>query len=341
MDAWLPIMAQSNYRVLFIDGFAGPGEYQDGEPGSPLIALNSLREHTARSKMQGEILFLFIENDERRFNHLEQLMAEQDLSPPPSIKYQVIPSAFDDTLKAVLDNIEEQNSRLAPSFVMIDPFGVSDTPMDVIKRILRNPKSEVYVSFMYEPIRRFIGSPEFEPHLDSLFGTERWREAKNIPDVQEKKSFLQDLYASQLKEAGARYVVHFELYEGNRHVYSIFFGTKNLDACNLMKQAIWKVAPFGDYQFRGARSGQLAFENTLVDLSVLENELLNRFGVEAPVPIEVLEEFIKSDETDFHTGHLKRKTLKPMEDQGRLEVVSSPRKRRGAYPARTLLKFLP
>ena len=340
LDAWLPIMAQSNYRVLFIDGFAGPGEYQDGEPGSPLIALDSLREHSARSKMQGEILFVFIEKDKRRFSYLEQLMAKQDLSPPPTIRYQVIPSAFDDTLTAVLNDIEEQNRRLAPSFVMIDPFGVSDTPLNVIERILRNPKSEVYVSFMYEPIRRFLGSPEFEPHLDSLFGTETWREARDKPNVQEQKQFLQDLYANQLKKAGARYVVHFELYDGNRHVYSIFFGTKNLDACDLMKQAIWKVDPFGNYQFRGARSGRLDFDNSSADLSALENELLSRFGREDSVRIESLEEFVKSDETDFYSGQLKKRTLKPMEDAGRIKIISSPRKRRGSFPKGTVVRFV-
>ena len=43
------------------------------------------------------------------------------------------------------------------------------------------------------------------------------------------KDSIYDLYRSQLKKNGARYVVHFELYEGERLVYAIFFGTKNLD----------------------------------------------------------------------------------------------------------------
>ena len=38
LDAWLPIMRKHNGRVLFIDAFAGPGEYAEGEPGSPVIA---------------------------------------------------------------------------------------------------------------------------------------------------------------------------------------------------------------------------------------------------------------------------------------------------------------
>src|SRR5437868_3544213 len=41
LDAWLPIMARWNGRILFIDGFAGPGEYSTGEDGSPIIALKA------------------------------------------------------------------------------------------------------------------------------------------------------------------------------------------------------------------------------------------------------------------------------------------------------------
>lgn len=341
LEGWLPKLGLKNNRLLFIDGFAGPGRYTGGEDGSPIIALNALREHRAKLDLKAEVVFLFIEKDAARADYLRDLLKQQDLKPPPIVKQQVITSAFKETLTDVLDNIDAQRRILAPAFVMIDPFGVSDTPMSVIKRILQNPKSEVYVSFMYEFIRRFLERPGFESHLDSLFGTELWREAKDIPDFQEQKRFLQGLYTDQLKKAGARYVVHFDLYEGNRHVYSIFFGTKNLDACDLMKQAIWKVAPFGDYEFRGARSGQLAFEDGLVDLTILENELRQRFSVGSPIRIEALEEFIKSDETDFYSGHLKRKTLKPLEDAGRLEVVSSPRKKKGGFPDGTVVRFVP
>ena len=35
-------------KVLFIDGFAGPGRYNNGEPGSPLLAIKAARKHQAR-----------------------------------------------------------------------------------------------------------------------------------------------------------------------------------------------------------------------------------------------------------------------------------------------------
>jgi three-Cys-motif partner protein len=38
LNAWFPILSSLRQRVLFIDGFAGPGHYKGGEEGSPLIA---------------------------------------------------------------------------------------------------------------------------------------------------------------------------------------------------------------------------------------------------------------------------------------------------------------
>ena len=71
---------------------------------------------------------------------------------PSNCSYHIYNASFDETLTEVLNDIDEQNTSLAPSFVMIDPFGVSETPMKTINRILANPKSEVYISFMERDI---------------------------------------------------------------------------------------------------------------------------------------------------------------------------------------------
>ena len=340
MGAWLPIMTRWNGRVLFIDAFAGPGEYSGGEPGSPVIALRSLIDHRAKGQMRSEINYLFIEDNSDRCERLAQVLDGLNGQLPANCNYEVINSTFDDTLTDVLDNIDEQKARLAPAFVMIDPFGVSGTPMSVIGRILENPKSEVYISFMYREMNRFKEHPNFEKHLDQLFGCSGWRRGIDIPDGKERKDFFYDLYSDQLKRNGAQYVVRFELYEGERLVYAIFFGTKNLEGCDKMKQAIWKVAPFGSFRFRGSQLGQLTLGESVVDFSLLERDLQDQFKGKSWQRIEDIEDFVKSDATDFHSSHLKLKTLKPMEADGNIEVMEGTRKRSGTYPKGTLLRFL-
>ena len=63
---------------------------------------------------------------------------------------------------------------------MIDPFGVSDTPMSLIITLLSDQKTEIYISLMYEHISRFKGTKEFEQHLTSLFGITVWKKAIDI-----------------------------------------------------------------------------------------------------------------------------------------------------------------
>src|ERR1700678_3953596 len=58
LDAWFPILAAYNSRVVYVDGFSGPGRYTGGEPGSPVIALESALTH--RANLRGELVFLFI-----------------------------------------------------------------------------------------------------------------------------------------------------------------------------------------------------------------------------------------------------------------------------------------
>lgn len=328
MQAWLPILTSWNGRVLFIDAFAGPGEYSGGEPGSPVIALHALIDHRARRQIHSEVNYLFIEKDEARSKHLEEVLEGLKDTLPSNCNYEVINSTFDEALTSVLDNIDQQNASLAPAFVMIDPFGVSETPMRVIERIMENPRSEVYVSFMYRDINRFREHPNFEKHLDDLFGCAEWRQGIDMTDGKERKDFFYNLYKDQLKANGARYVVHFELYEGEQLVYAIFFGTKNLDGCDKMKQAIWKVAPFGDFKFRGSQLGQLTLGEDLIDFSLLEKALQNRFVSKGWQRIEDVENFVKSDATDFHSGHLRRRTLTPMEKNTKIEV-ERPQGRRG------------
>jgi len=65
--------------LLYIDGFAGAGEYEAGEDGSPIIALKVARDHKLSAKLQRpgmELVFFFIEGDKARFENLEGKLAE-------------------------------------------------------------------------------------------------------------------------------------------------------------------------------------------------------------------------------------------------------------------------
>ena len=72
LKAWFPIlgMGERNKRILFVDGFAGPGEYEGGEEGSPVVAMRVLAEHIAQTRINAEVVFHFIEKESARAQHL-------------------------------------------------------------------------------------------------------------------------------------------------------------------------------------------------------------------------------------------------------------------------------
>lgn len=52
LGAWFPILATTRHRLLYIDGFTGPGEYKGQEDGSPIIALKVAKDHKLSDKLQ-------------------------------------------------------------------------------------------------------------------------------------------------------------------------------------------------------------------------------------------------------------------------------------------------
>ncbi|MCZ0937638.1 MAG: three-Cys-motif partner protein TcmP [Caldilineaceae bacterium] len=338
MEAWLPKLLGGSRQVLFIDGFAGPGEYSRGEKGSPIIAVRSLTDHSAYSRMRGQITFMFIEKEPERAQHLVGVVRRyKDKLPENSIR--IYNSTFSEQMTKILDSYERSLGGLPPAFVMIDPFGIKGAPMNVIRRVLARPSTEVYISFMHDYIKRFLGTPEFESHLDDLFGCSDWREGKDGTDGKDRMKFLHELYEKCLRRAGAKYVLKFKLYKSERPFYTIFFATQRLEGCDVMKEAMWKTAPFGDYKFKSGTANQLTLGIEPTDFEPLSTALLDEYSHGEWVTIDEVEEFVMSDKTDYHTGHLKRQTLLPMERANILKVDSDAPRSKGHYPPGTRLLF--
>ena len=127
LDAWLPIITRWNGRVLYIDGFAGPGEYIGGKDGSPIIAIKAFCEHKAN--LQAEIIMLFIEADRERCDFLKRKI--QTIKVPSNIKTICECAKFDEKLIEILEIIDTQKTNLAPAFVFIDPFGFTGFPFSL------------------------------------------------------------------------------------------------------------------------------------------------------------------------------------------------------------------
>lgn len=249
LEAWFPILSRRSGRIIYLDGFAGPGVYTGGEEGSPVIALRTAVEHKLRNRFK-EIMFLFIEKEAERAAKLKEVLHERLPNLPENMKYHVIGAEFAPTLEKVLQEIEQNGARLAPTFAFLDPFGFSGFPMKLIGRMMSYKKCEVLITFMVGFVRRFTDDLR-EPVLNELYATEEWKKVRNITDPERRLRFLLNLYEKQLKKVGgAQYVRSFGMIGVyNQPIYYLIYGTKHPLGLQVMKEAMWNVDQRGTYKF--------------------------------------------------------------------------------------------
>src|SRR5437762_5336602 len=77
LDAWFPILGKYEKRLNYIDGFAGPGAYEGGEAGSPILAIESARTHVERGTLAPNVAisFNFIESNAESARQLKTRLA--------------------------------------------------------------------------------------------------------------------------------------------------------------------------------------------------------------------------------------------------------------------------
>lgn len=334
LRAWFPILSRGrNFdRIIYIDGFAGPGRYKQGEDGSPIVALKAaLGAIDGAGKLPFE--FHFVERRRRMVGALNANIAHLR-------EHRVIPSSVEIQVHAGLlfEDAYRQHIRprllahpRAPAFALVDPFGWTGLPMHILTDLMKRSSTEVLVNFMFEEINRFLNHPDQRDNFDELFACQDWRRGYELAGTTRKK-FIHDLYRDQLRRAaGARYVRSFEMRNArNVSDYFLYFASNNRLGLARMKEAMWKVDPGGGYSFSDATN----FDQTVLfqpepDRRELRRMIAERF-VGRRATVNQVELFVLED-TPFHAQHY-RKVLAAMEgDGGLVPINSAPGRRRGTY----------
>lgn len=338
LQAWFPILSKSAGRVVFLDGFAGPGIYSGGEPGSPSIALNTLLDHGYSDKLSTtEFVFVFNEKHIDRYKSLSAVLkAEEEKRGkwPDNVKVVIANDDFSTVAEGILDGLG--TNSLAPTFAFLDPFGYRDVPIDLIKRLMSFSKSELFVYLDINSLNRFATAGNVDNHFEALYGTDEFKKAPPA-GAKGRQTYLRDLYERQLKDiCGFKHVRSFEMVgPKNKAVYYLFFCTRSLLGFDKMKTVMWKAAPSGDFRFIDRLGGQPVLFEQEVDTSPLEKSLLSDFAGKT-VSVDELEQYVIA-ETPYAMSHLRTKTLVPMQRAGKIK--SPNQKRKCQFPSGTLVTF--
>jgi three-Cys-motif partner protein len=326
LDRWFPILGRHHQRINYIDGFAGPGEYEGGEKGSPILAIESALEHVSRGSLDPQVTinFIFVESEKDHADHLRGLLSK--MAVPQQFKIAVIDGAFRDQIGGILDKIEAEKKVLAPTFAFVDPFGFSGIPFSLMTRILKFQRCEVFVNIMVDFINRFLEHPNdaITAHFPETFGT---NDVMNIPEEPGNRlNQILTLYRHQLR-GHAKFVGRFDMHgRKDRKTYSMFFATNAAKGFEKMKEAMWSVDKYTGNKFSDADPNPVSlFESW--GFEQLWDHLRMKFAG-STVKMSDLEVFV-IEQTDYLPTHA-RKILTEREESGEITVEPLPGcKRRG------------
>ena len=337
LDAWFPILGSKIPRILYIDGFCGPGRYEHGEPGSPIIALTralSLKQYLANA----EVNFLFIDE---RCDRIDYLNAEiKQLSLPKNFYVFTENNQFNKSLSSILDKLADKGLRLAPTFVFIDPFGWKGIPFDIVCRLLENPRTEVLVNVMVDSINRFIEHPNpiDRQHIRDLFGVCE-ESIENALQSSDRISTLRQLYQEQLQQC-AKFVRYFEMRDSrNKVIYYLFFASNHPLGHVKMKEAFWRVDKQSGYKFSDCTDPNQPVLFGIDPSTDLADFLKQHYSGKKVFAEQVIK-FIE-DETPFIAKHA-RSALQQLEKKMLIRVEQSKRdgtRRTRGFPKGVIIHF--
>lgn len=338
LQAWFPILNRYNDRIVYIDGFCGPGRYKGDEPGSPIIAIDVAANH--RRTMRGELVFLFLDERQDRIDHLQQELNAASI--PAHFKVVVECGKFDEKFGQALNSLGKDGTPLAPTFAFVDPFGFSGIPFSIIKKLLDQPRCEVFITFMVDAVNRFLEHPEdrIVQHIVNAFGTKESIEIakKNGNRVE----LLRTLYQRQL-ESIAKFVRYFEMRDrNNRTQYYLFFATNNELGHLKMKEAMWRVNPDGEFRFSDATNPDqmVLFEadTTSILADILRGQFVGKGWVTGGDVLKYVE-----NRTAYLKKHMTA-ALKDEESAKRVQVeptkTDGSRRRANTYPDSAKIAFV-
>ena len=335
-DGWLPILTSTIGAVLFIDGFAGPGVYRGGQPGSPIIVLKAAKGHTA--KIRGRVDFLFVEKHQRRFESLRVEVAK--LGPLPGNFPVILQQGKFEDLETQIDEVHGRGRVLIPTLAFIDPFGFTGFPMRLIAKLMKNPRTEVIITLMVRDLDRF-GSL-LETQANELFGGDEWKQCQPITAAVSRRTCLVAKYRERLRDAGANYTLAFEMADVNGNtIYYLVYGTTHPKGMQVMKDAMVYVDKTMNYRF----ADLVPFEQRRLIQFGLEESWLNhaaevvwkRFSGQV-AGVEQIEEYVLCEAIFPFRKKILRNLLESVPPA--VEYANPP-SRFATFPDRTRLRFRP
>jgi three-Cys-motif partner protein len=303
--------------IYYVDCFAGKGKFEDGKPGSPIIALSArdqCLENTTLYGVKGQIETCFIE-----LNHAEELAKNIDIYRSKNGHPVVISGKFEDNIEDLLNKKKGANI-----FLYIDPYGIKALDSELFRKFdaYKFHSLEILINFnsfgFFRDACRVLGVNELnddaflcldelveydptnisasqqpEALLTKIAGGDYWKSIvlkyknKKINGYTAEKIFSQEYKKTLQKRYSYVLDMPIRLKPGQHPKYRMFHISNHQDGCYLMAQNMLRRK--NELFINIQQGGQLSFLNCFNNLHVNhENKAVSTNEISAMLKKKIL-----------------------------------------------------
>lgn len=251
LSIYLNVLARSPIRTIYLyDLFCGEGIYKDGGKGSPIVALECIKNHYYSNNESCPDIFIDFNDSEKSEIELGKFKVDRvkefakTIFRPSNVKVGY--SKIDYT--ALIKKIIDRNNKLSyneRALLFIDPWGYKEIDPDDLKRLMVNGKTEIILFLPVYFMSRFAnkskniefkGGAALRKFLGKLFGS-----IEAIPHITSQNEFIYRIQEQFKSFLNLKYVDSFKIERDNNNWFCIFFFTSNKKGFQKMLDAKWSI----------------------------------------------------------------------------------------------------
>lgn len=249
--AYFPIInysvGQSANEIIYIDLFCGPGRFENGDPSTPLVLLDTINNFKSED-IRKKLRIVFNDENLEYVTKLRKLVEEHEVVKKLHFTPEIL------NKKAGEVDLRKYTAQKAPIFSFIDPWGYVDISADQIWTLVENIGSDCVLFFNSNRILMDINKETQNKHFRQIFGEELPEAQKVAKDERmspwDKAQKLLELFSKNLcnRMAKSKYKEYklfilsfsFEADDKEKISHQIIFISKSHKAILEMKKVMVK-----------------------------------------------------------------------------------------------------
>lgn len=339
LDTWTRIVSDSRYKIRVFDCFAGRGDYQDSDgavpvplenisssadyPGSPLIILDQLAQHTS---LYREAECYFMEpNDNNREELKSKLEGVSGL--PKDIQYEVV----DEDFQSVDGYISDKIGWDGFAFFFIDPFGLKDLDFETVTRVASTSRFDCLITLMTKELIRWQESDSHQEAFETLYGTSQWKEQLQQFEPDQLQTAEAEYYCNRLENHGVEFTLAYMTTRSDsiELMYDLIFTTNDLRGVDAMKESMARCG--SDYALAyaperadigGMEQAKLVGGQLMTEEKTAKSYLVTRFAGEEVTFDDVVKRTLEDPDRRYARSLRKdyRQYLIDLDNNGEIEI---------------------